>query len=230
MGLEKVWNNVWGNDSYSLPKLREKKANKKCKKLFETIPIEKDWSVVDLGCGGGYISNKIYEMSGSMQIIGIDFSSKAIELAKRNCKNKPIKFMTNNATSIDIESNSIDMVVCFGLIEHIENYDLCFQEIIRILKKEGVLYLTSSNKHSFMYIHRKIKEFFKVWKYGYQKNWTLSGLDSFLKSLGFEKISLSVDMGIGDFKYITLIDRIVNVFNKNWGRYIVYAGRLNNIE
>ncbi|QXE18695.1 class I SAM-dependent methyltransferase [Clostridium sp. 001] len=230
MGLEKIWNSIWKNDSYSLPKLREEKANKKCEELFKTIPIKKDWSIIDLGCGGGYISNKIYEMSGSTEIIGIDFSSEAINLAKNNFKNKPITFMVNNATKLNLENNSADLVVCFGLIEHIENYDLCFNEITRILKKGGFLYLTSSNKHSFMYMHRKIKERLKIWKYGYQKNWKLLDLDTFLKSLGFETISINIDMGIGDFKYITIMDRIVSIFKKNWGRYIVYAGRLKGIE
>lgn len=230
MGLETIWNSVWQKDSYSLAETREKKAIKKCEKLFKTISISNHCSIIDIGCGGGYISNRIYEMSQSKQVVGIDFSSQAIELAKKKYKDKPITFIECTATNINLESNSIDIAVCFGLIEHIENFDLCFNEIKRILKQGGFLYLTSSNKHSFMYIHRKIKEFFKVWKYGYQKNWTVTNLEKYLLSIGFETTKINVECGVVDFKFITLLDKIINVFYKNWGRYIIYAGRLKDIE
>lgn len=230
MGLETIWNSVWQKDSYSLAELREEKAIKKCKKLFETIPISTHCSIVDLGCGGGYISNRIYEMSGSKQVIGIDFSSQAIALAKKRYKDKPITFIENTATDVNLKCNSVDIVVCFGLIEHIENFDLCFDEVKRILKQGGFLYLTSSNKYSFMYVHRKIKEFFRVWKYGYQKNWAVTDLEKYLLSIGFETIKLNVECGVVDFKFITLLDTIINMFYKNWGRYIIYVGRLKDIE
>lgn len=227
MNLNNIWNNIWERDSYSDPKLRELKATVKLEKMLKIISICNDDVVVDLGCGGGYITKRLYDQK-RCRVIGVDFSHEAISLASQNCIGRPIEFLENSASKIDLADKTADIIVCFGVIEHIDNFADAFHEIERILKPQGYLYITSSNKNSFMYYHRKIKEFLGIWKYGYQKNWTACNLENYLKSLNFSTINLGVETGIGDFNYITYLDKLFSHIFKNWGRYIVYAGRKNN--
>jgi 2-polyprenyl-3-methyl-5-hydroxy-6-metoxy-1,4-benzoquinol methylase len=224
MKSSNIWDGIWTKDSYSLPGLREKKAIKKINLMYKSIEIDNNMTFIDMGCGGGYISKQIY-LQNKCNIIGVDFSAKAIQLAKENCKNLPIIFLNNPINKVELPDRSADVVACFGSLEHIEDIDSVLFEIIRILKNNGIIFVTSSNKKSIMYIHRKIKEVLKLWKYGYQKNWTPIEMKKHFEMLGFCSISCKVDLGIGDFKLITFFDSLIRFFNKNWGRYIIYVGR-----
>lgn len=164
-----VWDRVWEKDGYSAPDLRKLKACKKVDKLFEILPtLDENMVLVDIGCGGGYVSKEIYDRIHN-KIICIDESYEAIKLAKKNLNGLPIEFINCSGTSIPLKDSIADIVLCVGSLEHIKDIDKCIGEIIRILKPEGYLYIVSSNRYSFMYFHRKIKEFLHIWKYGYQK-------------------------------------------------------------
>jgi len=224
MECNNIWDAIWTKDNYSTPDLREIKANKKIELMSNIVKINSDTIFIDIGCGGGYISKQIY-FRNKCKVVGVDFSIKAIQLAKNNCNNLPIVFLNNSITKIELPDAYADVVACFGCLEHVENIDLALSEITRILKKSGILFITSSNKKSIMYFHRKVKESLKLWKYGYQKNWTTIELKKYLEKLGLISIVCKVNLGIGDFKLLTFMDSIIRIFNKDWGRYIIYAGR-----
>jgi 2-polyprenyl-3-methyl-5-hydroxy-6-metoxy-1,4-benzoquinol methylase len=224
MMLNKIWDKIWSNDSYSMPEVRIEKAVEKINIMNKVIRIDRNTTIIDLGCGGGYISKYIYD-NNQCNIVGVDFSSEAIEVAKKNCAGLPISFFCSSADKTELLDNIADVVVCFGVLEHIEDINSTINEILRILKNNGLLFITSSNKKSFMYYHRKIKEILKVWKYGYQKNWHPLELKKYMEKHGFVTEYFDSCLGIGDFKYITIFDTLLRLFDKQWGRYIIYAGR-----
>ena len=222
-----VWDIVWKKDSYSDPNLRKLKARKKVDKLFEVMPLlDSHMVLVDVGCGGGYVSSEIYSRIHN-KIICIDESNAAIELSKKNLSDLPIDIYHCNGTDIQLGNNIADIVICIGSLEHIQNIDGCIGEIKRILKPGGYLYVVSSNKHSFMYYHRKIKEHLHIWKYGYQKNWSQDELKKYLHSKGLEVVHSEIVNGMGDFKYISFLDSLCSRLGKPYGRYIVCLCKTN---
>jgi len=94
--------------------------------------------VLDVGCGNGYLSQKLINKSNV--VIGIDIDSQFT-------KEKKINFIVNdlNKYSIPIKDESIDIVVSCHCLEHLYRPDKTLLEIHRILKNGGYAIISVPN-------------------------------------------------------------------------------------
>lgn len=106
------------------------------------IENKKSKTGLDIGCGSGVITRFISRYFKNF--IGVDISRNAIDHCNK-MKGENEEYICSNAERIPIEDESIDLVICSELIEHIKEYDRMLDEIYRVLKKEGVLLLTTPN-------------------------------------------------------------------------------------
>lgn len=220
-----VWDNVWKEDVYSKPELRSEKATIKVDKLLDHIGIGSATTVLDLGCGGGYVARELFSKTAA-HIYGIDSSEKAINLAIELSKGTTIKFEKADVTKLPIPDDFADVVLCIGVIEHVQDHEKCLEEIKRVLKRNGYVYVVSSNRDSFIYEQRIMRERLGLWNYGYQKNWTKAELESIFLRKGFSTQFIETDSGIGNFKIIDKLDKFFSTSVKKRGRYIYYVGRI----
>jgi len=97
-------------------------------------------SILEIGCGYGRLL-KIMKMKNK-RIVGIDFSQRMVDLAKKNVENVEIYQM--NANKLNFESGEFDEVVCldnsFGNMPGIELDAL--QEMTRVCKKGGEIIIS----------------------------------------------------------------------------------------
>jgi ubiquinone/menaquinone biosynthesis C-methylase UbiE len=101
--------------------------------LIETIALQPQMKVLDIACGPGYVSQRLYE-KGAL-VTGIDFSSAMIELAKRLFP--AIEFLEADAQQLDFADASFDNVVMnFGML-HLAKPRSAIAEASRVLKKGG---------------------------------------------------------------------------------------------
>jgi ubiquinone/menaquinone biosynthesis C-methylase UbiE len=104
-----------------------------------------DKVVLDIACGSGYGSKILSQKAKN--VMGVDVSKKSVDYANKNFNSKNTKFFWGNATDLGfIKEHSIDLVVSFETIEHLKNYERFLQEIKRVLKKEGILIISTPNK------------------------------------------------------------------------------------
>ena len=75
------------------------------------------------------------------KVIGIDINDY------KSSAYKNFTFIKGNIFKNKIEDKTIDIVLCFDVIEHIENPNSLLQEIGRILKDKGILILSTPNKY-----------------------------------------------------------------------------------
>ena len=102
--------------------------------------------VLDIACGTGYGSD-ILASSGAKQVIGLDNSAVVIKEAGRKYQSSNLKFFTGEASKINWSDNYFDLVVSFETIEHLANYRQFLEEIYRVLKKDGLLIISTPNRH-----------------------------------------------------------------------------------
>ena len=102
-------------------------------------------NVIDLASGEGYGSALLAETAAS--IIGVDIDEVSIRHASQKYQRANLKFIKGSITDIPIEGHGLfDVAICFEALEHISNHGQLLQEIKRLLKREGVLIISTPNK------------------------------------------------------------------------------------
>lgn len=122
-----------------------------------SLQFTKDKVVVDLASGEGYGSFVISK--NAKHVTGIDISDTAINHAKKKYRNSNLNFITGKAEEIPIPSNSVDVFISFETIEHHDKHNEMISEIKRVLKKEGVLIMSSPDKENYSIIPNYKNEF-----------------------------------------------------------------------
>ena len=112
------------------------------KKLVRALPG--DARIIDVGAGTGRISNYL-SLLGLKNVISLDFSITSLSIVKEHSNNLCI---WGNNLHLPFESNSFDFVISSGVIHHTPDPHRCFEELVRILKPGGTLYLRVYNIQS----------------------------------------------------------------------------------
>ena len=95
---------------------------------------------MEIACGTGTISLGIADKVGS--ITAIDISSEMINIAKAKAIQKSInniQFEVADGYSLSYESESLDIVLLFNVLQVIKNPEGMLKEIYRVLKQDGFL-------------------------------------------------------------------------------------------
>jgi 2-polyprenyl-6-hydroxyphenyl methylase/3-demethylubiquinone-9 3-methyltransferase len=109
-----------------------------------------DWrgkSVLDLGCGGGFMSEALAQRGA--HVIGVDPSAPAIAIARKHAEASgfAIDYRIGAGEGLRLAANSIDIVVCVDVLEHVENLDCVIDEIRRVLKPGGLFLFDTINRN-----------------------------------------------------------------------------------
>ncbi|MBU1118970.1 class I SAM-dependent methyltransferase [Patescibacteria group bacterium] len=102
-------------------------------------------NVLDIACGAGYGTSMLAK-SGAEYVTGVDNSIEAIEYAQRKYSHDALTFIEDDAEKLSFPNNSFDVVVSFETIEHVSQYKSFISEVHRVLKKKGILILSSPNR------------------------------------------------------------------------------------
>jgi len=100
--------------------------------------------VLDVACGEGYGSAMLAAKAKS--VVGIDVSGEAVAHAARTYVAGNLRFASGDAAEIPLPDDSVDVVVSFETIEHLERQDEMLAQIRRVLRDDGVLVISSPNR------------------------------------------------------------------------------------
>ncbi len=103
-----------------------------------------DASVLDMGCGTGYGSAELACRARS--VTGIDVASDAVHYAREHYQLPNLQFDTASCTALPYADASFDAVVCFEVIEHLENWPDLIREARRVLRPDGLFIVSTPNR------------------------------------------------------------------------------------
>lgn len=106
--------------------------------LLSQIKIKSSKTVLDVGCGTGYLLRKIDD-SHRINGYGIDVEENMIQVAKKQCPKMNIQQSTCEETPFD--NDTFDLITACMAYHHFSDKQGFAKESARILKREGYLYI-----------------------------------------------------------------------------------------
>ncbi len=105
----------------------------------------KNLEILDIGCGGGLLSEPISRMGA--KVTGIDASIKNIHIAKFHSKKNKLKinYICSSPEKLVVKKK-FDVVLNMEIVEHVENVDYFIQQSSKFLKKNGLMFIATINK------------------------------------------------------------------------------------
>jgi len=105
----------------------------------------KNISILDIGCGGGLLSEPMSRMGA--KVVGIDASKKNINVAKYHAKKNKLKIDYICSYPENLKKNKrFDVILNMEIVEHVEDLKLFIKETSKLLKKDGLMFIATLNK------------------------------------------------------------------------------------
>ena len=102
-------------------------------------------NVADIGCGAG-TQSRLWAERGDV-VFGVDVNEPLIILARERAKTSglSINFEVGTATALPWADESMDVCLLPELLEHVADWQSCVREAARILRRGGLLFLSTTN-------------------------------------------------------------------------------------
>ena len=162
--------------------------------------------ILDIGCGGGLISEPMTRLGGS--VTGIDASKKNIEVAKIHALNNKLNINYQNKSPEQLkEKEAFDVILNLEIVEHVDNVQLYINSCKKLLKKNGIMFTATLNRTMVSYVKAIIgAEYILRWLPIGTHDW-----NKFIRPEELEKLLSSEN-----FSSIDINGFEFNLFNKKW--------------
>ena len=163
-------------------------------------------NILDIGCGGGLISEPLSRLGGS--VTGIDASEKNIKVASLHSKknNLKIRYLNKSPEQLN-EFEKFDVILNLEIVEHVEDVNLYINSCYKLLKPKGIMFTATINRTLISYIKAIIgAEYVLRWLPIGTHDW-----NKFLKPEELEKYLLE-----NKFKTIDIKGLEFNPLSRKW--------------
>ena len=162
--------------------------------------------ILDIGCGGGLISEPMTRLGGS--VTGIDASKKNIEVAKIHALNNKLNINYQNKSPEQLkEKEAFDVILNLEIVEHVDNVQLYINSCKKLLKKNGIMFTATLNRTMVSYVKAIIgAEYILRWLPIGTHDW-----NKFIRPEELEKLLSSEN-----FSSIDINGFEFNLFNRKW--------------
>ena len=163
-------------------------------------------NVLDIGCGGGLISEPIARLGAN--VTGIDASEKNINIANLHSKKNGLKINYLTASPENLEYiEKFDIILNLEIVEHVNDVNLYIKSCYKLLKKNGLMFTATLNRSFISYIKAIIgAEYILRWLPIGTHDW-----NKFIKPEELEKFLLDEKFSTLDVKGLKF-----NPFLKKW--------------
>jgi len=190
---------------------RTQKFEKILSVLQDFHPGTQSLNCLDIGCSSGIITSLLgnhFRMS-----IGMDIDQEAIQYAQNHSSSTRVPFLIADSMTLPFRNNSIDVIVCNHIYEHVPYADKMMDEVYRILKEGGFCYFSAGNKYMIIEGHYGLP--FLSWvpkslarlylkmtgggDFYYEEHRSLRGLKKLVKRFRIHDYTLSIIRNPGNF-------------------------------
>ena len=163
-------------------------------------------NILDIGCGGGLLSEPMSRMGAN--VTGIDASDKNIKIAKLHSKKNKLKinYYCSSPEKLKI-TKKFDVILNMEIVEHVEDIDFFLKSCSKLLKKNGLMFVATINKTLKSYI-------FAIIGAEYVLRWLPIGThewEKFVKPEDLKKILMKYDLSLNKLEGMNF-----NIIKDEW--------------
>jgi 2-polyprenyl-6-hydroxyphenyl methylase/3-demethylubiquinone-9 3-methyltransferase len=163
-------------------------------------------NILDIGCGGGLLSEPMSRMGAN--VTGIDASDKNIQIAKLHAKKNKLKinYFCSSPEKLKI-TKKFDVILNMEIVEHVEDTDFFLKSCSKLLKKNGLMFVATINKTLKSYI-------FAIIGAEYVLRWLPIGThewEKFVKPEDLKKILMKYDLSLNKLEGMNF-----NIIKDEW--------------
>ncbi|MGL1922424.1 MAG: bifunctional 2-polyprenyl-6-hydroxyphenol methylase/3-demethylubiquinol 3-O-methyltransferase UbiG [Hyphomicrobiales bacterium] len=127
-------------------------------KLFEHFSLQqkadfdpsqpyKNLRMLDIGCGGGLLTEPIARLGGN--IVGADAAEKNISIASAHANEQGLEIDYRATTSEDLaaDGEKFDVILNMEVIEHVSDVPLFLQSCVDMLNPGGIMFVATLNRN-----------------------------------------------------------------------------------
>ena len=110
--------------------------------VMAKLAAREQMTFLDIGCGRGDLIKVLLSKFKGPNIIGIDYSTAAVQIAKELFRDSPnVKIIKHDATSLLLDRGTVDCVFLLDVVEHLNSEDLStvLNEAYKVMKRRGKL-------------------------------------------------------------------------------------------
>ena len=162
--------------------------------------------ILDIGCGGGLLSEPMSRMGAN--VTGIDASDKKIKIAKLHSKKNKLKinYLCSSPEKLKIKKK-FDVILNMEIVEHVEDIDFFLKSCSKLLKKNGLMFVATINKTLKSYV-------FAIVGAEYVLRWLPIGThewEKFVKPEDLKKILMKYNLSLNKLEGMNF-----NIFKDEW--------------
>ena len=163
-------------------------------------------NILDIGCGGGLLSEPMSRMGAN--VTGIDASDKNRKIAKLHSKRNKLKinYLCSSPEKLKI-TKKFDVILNMEIVEHVEDIDFFLMSCSKLLKKNGLMFVATINKTLRSYI-------FAIVGAEYVLRWLPIGThewEKFVKPEDLKKILMKYDLSLNKLEGMNF-----NIIKDEW--------------
>lgn len=110
--------------------------------------------VLDVGCGGGILSEALARES--VQVLGIDMAEKSLQVAESHARRQGLENLSYRCISVEElaaeQPSSYDVVTCMEMLEHVPDPASVIAACARLAKPDGTVFFSTLSRTAKSYL------------------------------------------------------------------------------
>ena len=112
--------------------------------FLERFVVLSGLRVLDVGCGGGILSEALAERGAS--VLGIDLAESALQAAEEHRAGQAVEYRLESSRETAARGEVFDVVTCMEMLEHVADPAAVLRDIHALLKPGGWAFFSTINR------------------------------------------------------------------------------------
>ena len=117
--------------------------------LLDISQLDPGKRILEIGCGNGVGTLLIQEFFQLGEFIATELDQRLVEIAQMKNRGTKVIVESGNATDLRFQDDEFDAVIGLSVIHHIPNWMDCVDELLRVIKPNGLLIIKELSIETF---------------------------------------------------------------------------------